>query len=107
MGHSSEDGVAAAIERYYNELDNRRELCTGVRETWCEEETKKLFELFLSDEFAPSKFGRSEKNCTIHFFDVLGMDFKSWGSSLEEGIAAVAEAYHKRQTSGGSEGASQ
>jgi hypothetical protein len=96
-GLSREEGIAAAIEEYYIAPGKRGEILTVNCKTWCKEETEKLFQDFFRGEFTSTTFGRTEMECTIHFFVVLGMNFSNWGSSLQEGIVAVSEKYHQKQ----------
>lgn len=37
------------------------------------------------------------EDCTVHYYTVLGMNFKTWGMSITEGICAVVKAYYEKQ----------
>lgn len=76
--------IIDAINAYYE---------TSDADGWNRQETVQLF----FDRNFLRFTERSEERCTVHYYAVLGMNFKRWGTSIDEGIHAVAEAYHEKQ----------
>jgi hypothetical protein len=98
-GQTREEGILIAIDRYYaDNIKGQPPSTRSKKGAWHREETLTLFSSVYYSRSDGSILDRTDQERFIYYYDVLGMVFIDWGTTIEEGISTMVEAYYKEHT---------